>query len=72
MHLITLAVALWLWGIGYNAFPEVAEPLHENSVIVGLLLLMLAIVPSHSHRLSHSWEEFNRKNSSNDETSYPS
>jgi hypothetical protein len=58
MHLFTLIVALWLWGLGYTTFPEKASVSLQNSVVVGLLLLMLAIVPSHSDQLSFSWNKF--------------
>ena len=58
IHLLTLGVALWMWGMGYRSFPEMTYPEHENSAIIGLLLLMLAIVPSHSHHPSPSWQEF--------------
>ena len=58
IHLLTIGVALWLWGLGYSTFPLIATPFQENSVAIALLLLMLAIVPSPSHRPSRSWEEF--------------
>src|SRR5689334_12425148 len=45
MHLMTLGIALWLWGIGYTSYPEAASPAQMNSVVIGLILLMLAIVP---------------------------
>jgi len=51
-------IALWLWGLGYTSFPDAAPPCQENSVVIGLLLLMLAIVPNHSHRISPSWQKF--------------
>jgi len=57
MHLLNLGVAFWLWASGYTNFPELASPSQENSVVVGLLLLMLAIVPSHSHLSPHSWQK---------------
>ena len=62
IHLMTLGVALWLWGLGYTSFPEMTPPSQENSVVIGLILLMLAIIPSHSHHTTLSWKEFiNRK-----------
>ena len=60
-HLLTIAVSLWLWGLGYSTFPEKTSVQLENSVIVGLLLLMLAIVPSHAEQLSPSWQKFIKK-----------
>ena len=61
IHLLTLGVALWLWGLGYTSFPGITPPAQENSVVIGLMLLMLAIVPSHSHHISPSWHEFTNK-----------
>lgn len=58
IHLLTLGVALWLLGLGYSTFPEIAQPPEENSAVLGLLLLMLTIVPTHSHHLSRSWQKF--------------
>lgn len=58
IHLITLGVALWLWGTGYLSFPEIASPAQMNSVVIGLILLMLAIIPCHSHHATLSWKEF--------------
>lgn len=58
IHLCTLGVGLWLWGLGYQDFPLPASIPQENSVVLGLLLLMLAIIPCHSHRSPLSWQEF--------------
>ena len=60
MHLCTLGIGLWLWGISYMTFPLVASVPLENSALVGIVLLMLAIVPSHTARLSPSWHRFYR------------
>lgn len=62
MHLCTLGVALWLWGLGYSTFPAIASPSLENAVAVGVLLSMLAIVPSQAHLPSPSWQEFYQEN----------
>lgn len=61
IHLLTVAIALWSWGLGYTNFPERASPILENFVVVGLLLLMLALVPSRSDRLSYPWSDFIKK-----------
>ncbi len=58
IHLLSLGVVLWLWGSGYRSFPLPPSAAEENSVAVGLFLLMLAIVPSHSFRFSKSWKDF--------------
>lgn len=61
IHLLTIGIALWLWGLGYSTFPGKTSPPLENSVVIGLLLFMLAIIPSRSEQISHSWQEFMRK-----------
>lgn len=61
IHLLTLGVGLWLWGLSYHNFPETSVPFLENFAVIGVLLLMLAIVPSHSERLSCSWQKFVEK-----------
>lgn len=61
MHLLTIGVALWLWGSGYMAFPDKASLSEQNGVVIGIILSMLAIVPSHSSRVSPSWERFIEK-----------
>lgn len=51
-HLGNLAVAAWLVGTGYAWGPT---PAHQNHLIVGLLLAMLAIVPSEADLPHPSW-----------------
>jgi len=58
IHLLTVGIAFWLWGLGYSSFPKIASPSLENSVVIGILLFMLAIIPTHSDQLSHPWQEF--------------
>ncbi|MBS0625138.1 MAG: hypothetical protein JSS32_03725 [Verrucomicrobia bacterium] len=58
IHLMNLGVAIWLWTLGYLNFPEVALPPQENSVAIGLLLLMLALIPNHAHLPPPSWRDF--------------
>lgn len=62
IHLLSLGVALWLWGFGYSTFPLLASPSLENSVAVGFLLSMLAIVPNQTHLPSPSWQKFYQEN----------
>ncbi|HSX04147.1 MAG TPA: hypothetical protein VLG76_05400 [Rhabdochlamydiaceae bacterium] len=59
-HLLSLGVALWLVFAAYRSFPMLATAAEENSLAVGVSLLMFAIVPCHSHRLSPSWQEFEK------------
>lgn len=58
IHLTTLAIAFWLWSLGYSNFPDKASIASQNAVVIGLLLLMLAIIPSHSEQPSSSWKRF--------------
>ncbi len=58
MHLCTLAVGLWLMGMSYSNFPMEATPPLENYFALGMLLLMLAIIPSHSHLSPRTWRNF--------------
>ena len=58
IHLLTIGIALWLWILGYSAFPDKASLSEQNGVVIGLILFMLAIVPSHSSQISSSWEKF--------------
>jgi hypothetical protein len=61
IHLLSLGIAFWLWGLGYSTFPLIASPSLENSVAVGFLLFMLAIVPSQAFLPTFSWQEFYRE-----------
>lgn len=58
MHLFNLGIALWLWGLSYINFPMAASFPLENSALTGLLLMMVAIVPSRTAQLSPSWQRF--------------
>lgn len=61
MHLFNLGVAFWLWGLGYATFPEFPHPPQENSVVIGLLVFMLSLIPTHSHEPPRLWIEFLRE-----------
>jgi hypothetical protein len=63
-HLCSLAVALWLMGVGFFGSSILPPPAFlQNDLIVGLLLLAFAIIPSHSSNPPKSWAEFYKKNS---------
>lgn len=66
IHLATLGISFWLWALGYTNFPERACVGTQNSVVIGLLLLMLAIIPSHSEQPSPSWKRFIRDKAGKD------
>lgn len=61
LHLLNIGVAFWLMGLAYYNFPEMPIPPEENSMCVGFLIAMLAIVPCHSHMPPISWQKFKRK-----------
>jgi len=47
-HLGTLAIALWLTGFAWVASRTGATPITQNHFLSGLVLAMLAIVPSNA------------------------
>jgi peptidoglycan/LPS O-acetylase OafA/YrhL len=61
-HLLTLLVALWLVGVGYLGYAPPPSPPppgeYQNYIVLGLLLLMLAIVPSHAELPPRRWQEY--------------
>jgi hypothetical protein len=57
-HLLNLAVAGWLIGTGFLVAESPPPPAIQNHVVIGLLLLMFAVIPSHAERPPRSWQEF--------------
>lgn len=61
MHLCNLLVSFYLVALAYifkeSAYPE---PL-QNYVVLGILLLMLAIIPSEAEKPPVPWREFYKK-----------
>jgi hypothetical protein len=60
MHLLTMGVAIWLWCVGYQTFPMPATPQENSIVVIALILVMLAIVPSHSEYPPQPWQDFHQ------------
>jgi len=57
-HLVLLALAAWLAGYGWVlAFGGDPTPASQNHLVVGLLVAMLAIVPSRAATPPDSWLE---------------
>jgi uncharacterized membrane protein len=54
-HLAELPLAAWLVGYGWWSAAEAATAASQNHVVVGLLLAMLAIVPSEANRPPLGW-----------------
>ena len=61
-HLLSLAVALWIIGIAFTAPNPPPPAMYQNFVVVGLLLLMIAVLPSHASEPPRDWREFYREN----------
>jgi hypothetical protein len=55
-HLLNLLAGLWLVGFGYLG-GDPPSPAAQNDLIVGLLLLMLAIIPSEATLPPGEWRE---------------
>lgn len=56
-HLLNILIALWLVGYSYFAFSESPPPAVQNDLTVGILLLMLAIIPSRATAPPAGWSE---------------
>jgi hypothetical protein len=56
-HLLNLFVGLWLVGIGYFGSGRPPTPAGQNELIVGLVLLMLALIPSEATLPPWEWRE---------------
>jgi peptidoglycan/LPS O-acetylase OafA/YrhL len=59
-HLLTIAVALWMIGVAFAA-PNPPPPApYQNLVVVGLLLLLIAVLPSRASEPPKAWRDFYR------------
>jgi hypothetical protein len=59
-HLLTVAVALWIIGVAFAA-PNPPPPApYQNFVVVGLLLLLIAVLPSRASEPPKAWRDFYR------------
>lgn len=56
-HVLNLGVALWLVGFGYLAFGASPPPAAQNELTVGLLLLIVAIIPSEATLPPREWRK---------------
>ena len=58
-HLLELLVAGWLIGYGWwTSSGGLGEPAQQNWIVVGLLLLMLAIIPTECDQPPVRWREW--------------
>jgi hypothetical protein len=53
-HLLSAAVALWLISYAYFS-PLYAAPAMQNTMVLGLLVGMMAIIPSEANRPPEGW-----------------
>lgn len=60
-HLLNIAVALWLIGFGYLGFGDPPPAAAQNDVALGILLLMLAIIPSHATLPPKGWVDYEER-----------
>lgn len=57
-HLLSLVVGAWLVGFGRLGFAHPAPPGAQNEMLVGLVLVLMAIVPSESSRPPLAWRQY--------------
>jgi hypothetical protein len=57
-HLAIIGVGLWLVGFGYLSSPPPAPPASQNDMLLGVLLLMFAILPSEASLPPRSWRQY--------------
>jgi len=62
-HFAEIAVGLWLLGFAFASHAEPSPPVVQNAILVGLVLLNFAIVPSQANQPPRSWREFYEKQS---------
>ncbi|MGC1273775.1 MAG: SPW repeat protein [Planctomycetaceae bacterium] len=60
-HLFELFIAAWLIGYGWMTSSGVHDAPRQNWMCVGLLLLMLAIIPTDCDRPPPAWRRWNRR-----------
>jgi peptidoglycan/LPS O-acetylase OafA/YrhL len=58
IHLLNLAAALWLIGVGFVAVASPPPPAYQNHVVLGALLIIFGIIPTRSEDGPDSWREF--------------
>lgn len=58
LHLCHLGVGAFLVGTAFLAGTSPPPPAYQNHAVLGLLLMMVAIVPTHAARPPARWREF--------------
>jgi hypothetical protein len=54
-HLATLVLGAWLAGYGYFSAPRPGPPAAQNEIVLGLLLMVFAVVPTEAARPPEPW-----------------
>jgi len=62
MHLLNLVICFWLIGVGYALKDSPYHAEIQNYVTFGILLLMIAIVPSEAEKPPIPWRRFYQRN----------
>lgn len=60
-HLLQLLVAFWLMGHGWITASGIHDAPRQNWMVLGLLLLMIAIIPSECVKPPVAWQDWNRE-----------
>lgn len=60
-HLLELFIAAWLVGFGWATASGIHDAPRQNWMVLGLLLLMLAIIPSDCIKPPVAWQEWNKR-----------
>ena len=60
-HLLSIAMALWIIGVAFAAPNPPPPAMYQNFVVAGLLLLMIAVLPSRASEPPKAWREFYRE-----------
>lgn len=61
MHLFNLAVAGWLFILSYTYPDTPFPPAIQNYIVLGMLLVIFAIIPTDATESSHEWRRKEQK-----------
>jgi hypothetical protein len=70
-HLLQLLIGFWLIGFAFVRAGETVPPALQNSVLVGLFLLMFGVIPNHASQPPEQWEQFGEGDASSEQTPRP-
>jgi len=60
-HLLELLIAIWLIAYGWITAEGIHDAPRQNWMCLGLLLLMVAIIPTDCDQPPYAWQEWNRQ-----------